>query len=150
MVVAFIGAKKIPRTAELAIRFWEVLSKLVSEDVADIFLFTNEGAFDDACWLIVSQLQMRHDNIRRIYVCGDSDDKLKEIVKGYEKAFVVDELFTNGILAESVRNRLMVDLCDVLVTYCDTSYKSTPRIEEEEETAVAYAKKKKKRIINLF
>ena len=150
MVVAFIGANKIQRTGDLAIRFWKEITKLIVDDGADIFLFTNDGAFDDCCWLIVSQLQTLHPNVRRIYVSGDSDEKLKEIEKGYDKALVLDELCNDGILAQSVRNRIMIDLSNVLVTYCDTGYKPTPRIKSEEETALEYARHKKKRIINLF
>ena len=153
MVVAIIGAKRITRTATLAVRMWQALTKLVVEDGADIFMFTDDGAFDDACWLIVSQLQMQYPNIRRIYMREEyrgNTKSIKDIVKGYEKVLEFDASSDDATSAQMMRNSIMVEMCDVLVTYFDTGYKPTPRIEDEEERIAKFAKRKKKRVINLF
>ena len=153
MVIAFIGSEEYKRTALSAIKLWDVLGKLVADDGEYIFLFTNEGLFDFSCWQIVSQLKMQHHNIKRIYVqtgYEDNRDGLQEIEKCYDKIFLLKSICENRIIAPCVRSRLMIGLCDVLVTYFDNSNLQTPRVESVTESAIKFAKRYKRRIINLF
>ena len=149
MIVAVIGPNDHERTAMLAIRTWEVLSKLVTENGANIFLFNNGGQFDRDCWEVVSQLKRRVPEIERHYYHGVFDYSVGYV--SYMKEFY-DKVFfpTQGVpLKSHSRNCQMIDKCDVLLTY----YYEL-QLNEEPKTstvlAVEYARKKKKQIINLY
>ena len=96
---------------------------------------------------------MRYPNIKRVYAqtgYEDNRDGLQEIEKCYDKIFLLKSICENSILAPYVRSRIMIGLCDVLVTYFDNSNLQTPRVESVAETAIKYAKRYKGQIINLF
>ena len=153
MTVAFIGPKKFERTVELIVRMWEVIAELVVDDGANVFLFTNESFYDYNCWAMVSQLKMHHPNIRRIHMRKDKQKnkyRLEGTRKSFEKRVLLNSVRNAGMFAEFVRNRAMVDKCDVLVVYCDTSCVRMPRIKDETETVMEYALQMNKRVINLF
>ena len=149
MIVAIIGSNECDRSAFLAMRTWEVLTKLVTNEGANIFLFNNGGQFDSDCWEVVSQLKMRTSKIERHYYHGGFDydvgyvSYMKEF---YEKVFFPEK----GIpLRSHLRNRKMIDECDVLVTYYyDLQLEEEPKAPVA--LAVEYAREKKKRIINLY
>ena len=153
MKVAFIGPDNFERTKEIMARLRDVIVKLVVSEGADIFLFTNEGFFDNACWQIVTKLQELYPNIRRIYArteYEDEDEFLQGIMICYEDTFIPNAVSKAGISANFIRNKIMVDACDVLITYCDVDNVQMPRIKGDSEITVEYAHKKKKRVINLF
>lgn len=149
MVVAIIGPKDYEKTSFLAVRTWEVLSKLVSRDGANFFLFNNGGQFDRDCWKIVSQLKMRVPEIERHYYHGLFEKEfnyLSRMKKYYDKVYFPEKTHP---LSGYLRNCQMIEKCDVLVTY----YYDL-QLEEEPESSIAlaveYARAKKKRIINLY
>lgn len=153
MIVACIGAQDFERTPASAIELWDVLTNLVANEGADLFFFTNEGLFDFSCWQIVSQLKMRYPNIRRIYAqtgYEDNNGNLQEIDKYYDRIFYLGSICENSLLAPYVRNRVMVGMCDVVVTNVDLKKLPTPRIESSTEAAIKFAKRYKKRVINLI
>lgn len=126
---------------------------MVVKDGAREFLFVGDGAFDFACWVVVFKLKMRYTDIRRIYArtkYQDGDKQLQKIMQMYEDTFLPDEVLNAGMLAEAVRNQVMVDKCDILVTYFNNKKLPTPRIVAYEETAAEYAQKSGKRVVNFF
>ena len=148
MIVAFIGSNEYTRTPRLAINMWGVLSKLVVENGADVFLFSNTNFFDSDCLLIISQLKMLHSNIETHYHHGvfDYDIGYVDIMaEKYDKVFFPRMGFP---LRKDLRNRQMIDKCDVLVTCCDGD---ELHAEPKSSTALAveYAQEKKKVVINL-
>ena len=133
-------------------RLEKKITNLVVKHGAREFLFAINGAFDFACWAIVFKLKIRFSDIRRVYVrtkCAD-DEELKEIMLVYEDTFVPNEVRNAGMLAEVVRNEIMVERCDILVTYFKTKNLRRPRIVDYGETAAEYAQKLGKRVINTF
>ena len=137
MVVAFIEPKEYTRTAVIAEKVQDVITKLVIKDGAYIFLFSNAGQFDDDCYEIVSKLKKRYPYIERHYYHGTFD---------YDRGYVdwMSEFYdfvhfsAKGLVISShLRNCIMIDLCDVVVT-CGAM------------STVEYARKKKKRIMNLI
>ena len=148
MIVAFIGSDNYTRSTHTAIQMWGVLGKLVVEEGANIFLFNNANFFDNDCLLIVSQLKMHHPHIERHYHHGvfDYDIGYVEYMKEkYDKVFFPRIGFP---LREHLRNRQMIDKCDVLITYCNNDELLS---EQKSQTvrAIEYAQEKKKRVINL-
>lgn len=148
MVVAIIGSNDYNRSSSMAIRMWSIIGRLVVKDGDNIFLFSNANSFDKDCWEIVSQLKM-HFNVERHYIHGGCDydvgyvDNLSEF---YDELYFPEK----GIVFPCyLRDRAMIDKCDVLVTYCDNEQLQTER-KNSVALAVAYAMQKKKRVINLF
>ena len=149
MVVAIIGTDDYERSAFIVVRMWEVLTKLVSKEGARVFLFNNSGQFDQSCFEIVSQLKTRSPEIERHYYHGVFDydvGYVSYMKERYEKVFFPEK----GVpLKRCLRDRQMIDKCDVLVTYYYDLL-----LEEEPNSpialAVAYARQKKKQIINLY
>ena len=137
MIVAFIEPKEYTRTAVIAEKLQDVITKLVVKDGAYIFLFSNAGQFDDDCYEIVSKLKKHYPYIERHYYHGTFD---------YDKGYVdwMSEFYDTVnfppmgfVISPHSRDCLMIDICEVLVTCGATS-------------AIEYARKKKKRIINLL
>ena len=151
MIVAFIGSDDFKHSVPIDVKMRDVMKKLVADDGADTFFFTNEGVFDEYCWQIVNKLKTRHRNIMRVFVETGFEDNIEEppvLELFYDKIISLQSLCEDKKLAPYARNRFMVGMCDVLVTYFDTLNLKTPRISITEE-AIKFAKRYKKRIINL-
>ena len=149
MTVAFIGPDNYERTALLAIDIWKVLTKLVVDENATIFLFSNANSFDSDCYTVVSQMKERNNEIEMHYYHGVFDydvgyvSYMSEI---YDKVFFPPK---GAPFPRYLRDRTMIDNCDVLVTWCNNE-KSDAGRQNAAELAIAYAQMKNKRIINLF
>ena len=137
MIVAFIEPKEYIRTAVIAEVLQDVITKLVIKDCAHIFLFSNAGQFDDDCYTVVSKLKKCYPYIERHYYHGSCDydsgyvdwmSNFYDYVHFQPKGFVISSY---------LRDCLMIDVCDVMVT-CGAM------------SSVEYARKKKKRVINLL
>ena len=152
MIVAFIGSDDFKRTVPITVKMMNVITKLVTDEGADVFLFTNEGVFDEYCWQIVNKLKTRHRNIMRVFVETGFEDNIEEppvLELFYDKIISLKSLCQDKMLAPYARNRFMIGMSDVLVTYLDVLNLKTPRIASITEEAIKFAKRYKKRIINL-
>ena len=153
MIVSFIELNHFKPTAQMFVKIANFLEKLVVEDGADIFLFTNEGAFDQFSLYFLNQLKKQHPNIKCIFCeTGYEDDReeLSVLELFYNKIVVLHSLCDNNLVAPYVRSRYMILMSDVLVTYFNTDNLQTPRLESVAEEAVKFAKRYKKRVINLY
>ena len=154
MKVAFIGHRKIKETEELKARLTEIVTNLIECKGADIFYFGSKSMFDILCHGIVSEIKERYPHVKRIYVRSMYEyiDKSYEeyLLSFYEETFIPDKVIGAGYRAYVMRNQVMIDKSDVLVTYFDKSYCGRLRRNSGTKVAVEYALKKKKRIINLF
>ena len=149
MTVAFIGSVNYPRTPILIMKMWEILLKLIKYEDANIFLFANAGKLDSDCFTMVSQLKERYSNIERHYHHGVFDYDVGYVSHMKE---IYDEVHfppKEHPLSRDLRNREMIDKCDVLVTYCNPNDQETA-YHENVLNAMKYAREKNKRIINLF
>ncbi len=152
MTVAFIGHRKIKQAETLRVRLADVVTELI-EKGADTFLFGSRGDFNSLCYEIVSQLKEKFPHIRRIYVRAEYDYNekyTKYFLTSYEETFFPDKVRGAGRLSYVIRNQIIVDMCDVLVTYCDMEYKPSTGTKSGTIQATLYAQQKKKQIINLF
>lgn len=155
VTVAFIGHRKIEQTA-LKERLTDIVTTLIVEENAVTFLFGSRSEFNEICYDVVSRLKESYPNVRRVYVRAEYDYEKKYtdyLLSGYEETFFPDKVRGAGTLSYVVRNQVMVDMCDILVTYCDVNYQPPRKnIPKKSGTVMAmlYAEKKKKRIINLI
>ena len=149
MIVAFIGSDYYTRTPQLVVRMWETLSGTLTVDRPNIFMFNNANFFDCDCRMMVSQLKMHNRTIEMHYYHGGYDYDI-----GYFNYF--DEYFDKVFFPKmgvvfpcQLRNCLMIDRCEVLITFCsDDELRGEPK--SLTALAIEYAKQKKKRIINLY
>ncbi len=152
MTVAFIGHRTIEQSETLRGRLAEIVTELI-ENGADTFLFGSKGNFNSLCYEIVSQIKEKYRHIRRVYVRAEYDysEKFTEyFLTSYEETFFPDKVRRAGRLSYVIRNQIIVEMCDVLVTYCDMEYKPSTGTKSGTIQAALYAKQKKKQIINLF
>ena len=168
MTVAFIGHRNVERTEILEKRLTEIVVNLIEKEKVDTFLFGSRSRFDSLCYEIVSKLKKTYTNINRVYVRATyeyiDEDYADYLLKFYEKTFFPDKVSGAGAKSYVVRNQVMVDMCDVLVTYCDSNYTppenttgnkmlniiNASKKKSGTQTAIRYAQKMDKRIINLI
>lgn len=169
MRVAFVGHRDIENYEAVQVRLTEVVTALIAEEGADTFLFGSNGHFNYMCYAVVTNLKYTFPHIRRIYVRGEydvvSDEYIDYLYTMYEDTFFPDKVLNAGVRSYVVRNEVMVDMCDVLLTYYDANYVPPQKITKKDmfdlvyvnqkpksgtQMAVSYAQRKKKRIINLF
>ena len=152
MIVAFIGSDNFKWTPSTTRQFKNKITKLVEKDGARTFLFTSDGNFDLLCWVIVTKLRRNYPDIKRVYarITSEEDNPFKDVNLMYDHTFLLDEVRSAGKLAKSVRNKAMINMCDVLVTYFVTKNVRAPKINGYTEEAVEYAQQSQKPVINLF
>ena len=154
MVVAFVGSDSFEQTPVVMIRLYNAIKKLIVEEGSCLFFFTNVGTFDFACWQVVSLLKTEYPNIKRIYAqtgYESNRDGLQDLELCYDKILDFHSVCETELFAPYVRNRFMIGLCDVLVTYFDAKeLQRRPRIESLTESTIKYAKRFKRRIIDLY
>ena len=149
MTVAFIGSVDYQRKPFLIIKMWEVLLSLIKNDGADVFLFANAGQFDSDFYKMLSQVKERYSNIERHYYHGGFDYGVGYV--SYMEVFY-DKVFFPPMgtpLLRDLRNRAMIDKCDIVVAYCNPESKETAN-HRIVARSIDYARKNNKRIINLF
>lgn len=179
MIACFIGHRMVTDAEQLKIRLTETVTKLI-EDGIDTFLFGSRSEFNDICWCVVTELQERFPNIKRIKfnvpheVAFTSKAERencemlflkfahKEVhYTDYEEAFDSEKSSRAGKNAYIMRNEEMIDRSDVCVFYYNKDYlppkrKPTNKYLSVRQTksgtaiAFAYATQKKKRIINTY
>lgn len=152
MKVAFIGHRKIEASEVLKERLTKTVEGLIINERADTFLFGSKSDFDNLCLRVVTELKEKYPHIRRVFVRVEYENIDKAyteyLLTSYEETFFPVQVKGAGRLSYVRRNQAMIDMCDVLVAYCDENYKP---IETKSGTKIAvdYAKKKSKPIINL-
>jgi len=154
MNIAFIGHRKIERTKTLKDRLTQLVEKLIVKDGADTFLFGSRSEFNDLCYEVVTELQDEFEHIRRIFIRAEYEyiDKpyYEYLLSLYEDTFYPAQVHGAGKLSYVKRNQVMIDMCDLLVAYCDKGYEPTAKTNSGTKIAVDYARKKNKTVINLF
>ena len=153
LTCAFIGHRDIEETEALKRKLTDTVTALIDEG-ADTFLFGSKSTFDDMCYEVVTGLQRTYPQIKRVEV-RSSNEYLPQmyidlILEHYEETIFPESVHNAGYRAYIKRNRAMIDMCDVLVVYCDMNYKPPERTRSGTVLAVEYAQKKNKRIINLY
>lgn len=153
--IAFIGHRKVTQKNELKKKLKKVIYTLINEEDAEIFLFGGKGQFDEVSLAAVTELKQKYfPLIERIYVRAIyeqiTDDYKSFLLLFYDKTFYPKEVKGARYFSYVKRNEVMIDMCDILITYYDKNYPSLTGLKSGTKVAVEYAIKKHKRIINLF
>ncbi len=151
MKIAFIGHRHIERTEALKEKLTQLAEVLIVEYNADIFLFGSKSEFNDLCYEVITDLKDKYKYIQRIYVRAEyeyvDEFYIKYLLSLYEDTFYPSQACGAGKLSYVKRNQVMIDMCEVLVTYFDNRLKNRTG---GTKIAVAYAYRRKKSVINLF
>lgn len=153
--VAFIGHRQIKDGKEVKQKLKKVISNLIEEENAETFLFGSKSYFDALCLMVTTQLKEKfYPLIKRVYIRA-RDEIISELYKDYLLGIYDDTIYPYrvkgaGYRSYVVRNYIMIDMCDVVVTYFDKDYKLLKGSTSGTKLAIEYALKKNKRIINLY
>lgn len=154
MTVAFIGHRSIEQSDSLKTILAKVVEKLIQEKNADTFLFGSKSGFNDLCRTAVTSLKQKYNYIKRVYIRAEYefiDESYKNyLLTNYEDTFYPPQVHGAGALSYIKRNRIMIDLCDVLVVYYDTNYIPRTKTKSGTKIAIDYAIKSNKKMINIF
>lgn len=149
--VCFFGHRNIHKQNEVEKRLFDCLYGLIDRG-ANQFYMADKGDFDKIS-LSVCRMQKRERREMEIFFVQSSFKRLRRnkegeaLVDGWNDIKTIffeveDEYYKNKIIKQ---NRLMVDLCDIVVCYVDMKRKRSGA-----KRAVLYAKKNGKEIINLY
>lgn len=150
MKVAFIGQREIELTSELAWRLDVLIRDLILDRGARRFIFGEKNAFVYLCHKLVTKWSDFMETIERECVRATNRFLTKEEEKYLAERFELTDYPVELTVSDAdrflVRNKVMVDRCDILVICCDKAYGgfSYTRL------AADYAERQNKEIINLF
>ena len=144
-VCCFIGHRKIERTDKLIKNLTSLIRGLIHEQGVNTFLFGSRSEFDDLCHEIVTELQKKNPQIKRImYTCRSEYAVKKEEkeereriarevtkrdikYKDYDGAMMSDRLWLAGKASYVERNQDMINASDYCVFYYDPQYQPPRR-----------------------
>ena len=169
MRVSVIGQRKVQESPELVFKVYETLFDLIENQGADTFYFGSKTLFSTLCLNAVLELQKLYPSVRTVYVratCKNLEKSYKDcLLETDDAAYFPTSVRDFKNLNNELRDVAMIEACDVLLTYCDPSYRSprktptnktmapieaTKKSDSGAQMAVDFARKRKKRIINLF
>lgn len=164
-VCCFIGHRKIERTDEMVERLKKIINDLIFNKGVKTFLFGSRSEFDDLCHEIVTELQKKYPQIKRImYTCRSEYAVKKEEkedlekswrnllkrevkLKDYDGAIMSDRLWRAGKASYVERNQDMINASDYCIFYYNSQYqppkrkyskRSIAEYQPKSGTAIAY------------
>ena len=144
-VCCFIRHRKIERTDEMVERLKDIINDLIFNKGVKTFLFGSRSQFDDLCHEIVTELQTKKMEIKRImYTCHseyavkrEEKEDLEKIwskllkrdvkLKDYDGSMMSDRLWLAGKASYVERNQDMINASDYCVFYYNPEYKPPKR-----------------------
>lgn len=160
----FLGHRKILYNTDLKSKLYEIIQNLIEDNKVETFLFGGKSDFDKLALLVVTELQEKYPQIKRIYVRAEyqyiSDDYKNYLLESYDDTYYPENIKNAGKAVYIKRNAEMIDKSSFCVIYYNENYvpaqknigrgfeKSSPK--SGTKIAYDYALKKKTMIINLF
>lgn len=152
VTVAFIGHRNIDLDTARRRELYDTVRDLIECENADTLLFGSRSRFDDCSLGIVTELKCIYPSVKRVYVRAEypviSEDYKKYLLRFYDDTFFPESILNAGKAIYLERNRLMIDLADVCIFYCDTS-RHSDLDRSGTYAAFRYALSKKKGVINM-
>ena len=149
----FVGHRKIRNTDELRKKLYNVIEKLIEEDVCT-FLFGSKSEFNDLCYSVVTDLKLKYPNIKRVYVRAEfpeiNEEYQKYLFQFYEETYYPSVIKNSGKAVYVERNYIMIDKSKYCVVYYDKSYVPKNLRKGGTEIAYKFALSKNRTVINVF
>ncbi len=161
----FFGHRKIEDTAELRIKLYETIEKLIVDENIDMFLFGSKSDFNSLCHELVTKIKEKHPHIKRVYVRAEysfvDENYIKYLLKDCEDTYFPEHMVSAGKASYVERNQYMIDKSSVCVVYYNPDYTPPRRKNSRHDLttyqpksgtklAYDYAVKKCKTIFNIF
>ena len=139
MKVTFCGHSMISNKEELSKKLSDTIEKLIKEG-ADVFYLGGYGDFDILSAREVKKAKLKHKSIVSVLVLPYLEHRYNKEL--YDETVYPDIESVPKRYAISARNKWMVDVSDVIVSFVDHDWGGAAKTLE-------YAKKRGKRIISL-
>lgn len=157
----FIGHREINESGELKKNLQKLLSDLINKGVKE-FVFGDHSAFNDLCYLEITELKKTYPEIQRIHFRTELPDvnefTMQLLTIGYEKSCFPDNVYNAGKASYIKRNQAMIKYSDYCVFYFNSDY--IPKRKKSTQSnslpksgtgqAFNYAKTLNKIIYNLY
>ena len=153
-VCSFFGHRKVAMTESLQQQIRKIVENLIVAENVRIFLFGSRSAFNDYCYLVISEFKMKYPSIKRIaYTCKGETCVLVNEEKKWGKIqarlkipnmylLVVEEEFEykgkyeSGRASYVERNQAMIDNSEYCIFYYDEKYQ--PPVRKYSKQDVGY------------
>ena len=164
MIATFIGHRKIQNSELLTEQIKQTVLNLIDEKQVDTFLFGSRSDFNDLCLEVVTEIQKKRPNIKRVYVRAEypyiNKDYEDYLLGSYDATYIPENVIEAGKAAYVERNFHMIDKADLCIFYYNENYKpplkpaTRGRITRDQpksgtKVAYEYAIRQQKEIINL-
>ena len=164
MIATFIGHRKIQNSELLTEQIKRTVLNLIDEKQVDTFLFGSRSDFNDLCLEVVTEIQKKRPNIKRVYVRAEypyiNKDYEDYLLGSYDATYIPENVIEAGKAAYVERNFHMIDKADLCIFYYNENYKpplkpaTRGRITRDQpksgtKVAYEYAIRQQKEIINL-
>ena len=155
---SFFGHRDTAQTAELKEKITKIVEDLIVNENVDTFLFGSRSKFDELCHYVVTELQEKYHNIRRMaYLCkhetaclvGESADlsrKIKQVmgrelvIQEYEEIKKCNRVNVAGKASYVERNQWMIENSDFVIIHFDDA--KIKHIKSGTALAFEHAKRK--------
>ena len=109
----FLGHRTIKETEELKERLYEIVERLIVENLVDTFLFGSKSRFNSLCLSIVTKIKEKYPHIKRVYVRAEFpyiDEEYKSyLLKSYEDTYYPEQIIGSGKAVYLKRNQEMIN-----------------------------------------
>jgi len=147
----FFGHRTINETEELKTKLTETIESLITYQNVDTFLFGSKSRFDDLCLELVTKLQEKHPQIKRVYLRAEfpyiTESYKNYLLEFYDDTFYPEKLINAGKAVYVERNYEMINNSH----YCIVYYKEEEAPKKRKsgtKIALDYAIKKGRKIIS--
>ena len=125
-ICCFVGHRKIEITVELKQELYDYIENLIVNENVKVFLFGSRSKFDDLCYDVVSELQEKYPDIKRVYVRSQYEYVGKDyedyLLQYYEETYYPENCKGAGKLSHIKRNQEMINKSDYCLFYYDENY----------------------------
>ena len=119
----FLGHRTIKETEELKERLYEIVERLIVENLVDTFLFGSKSRFNSLCLSIVTKIKEKYPHIKRVYVRAEFpyiDEEYKSyLLKSYEDTSYPEQIIGSGKAVYLKRNQEMINKSFYCIFYFD-------------------------------
>lgn len=122
----FIGHRKIEETNELIEKIYNIVEDLIINKGVTTFLFGSRSEFNDLCKKIVTKLQEKYPDIKRVYVRAEfehiSQDYKDFLLERWEDTYFPKKVSGAGKASYVERNQIMINKSEFCIFYYDENY----------------------------